>query len=307
MAQNTAKYEAVLRDLTHKFDMGVKTATPFYPSVCNIVPSTGADEKYAWLGAVPSVREWLADRQFNEMRATDFTLTNKLWEDSILVPKTNMDDDRMGLYDHMFADLGTRAALHPDKLLMEAIVAGESTGGECCDGQLFFDTDHSWGSSGTQDNDLTGAAATGTLPTEAEFKAAFETCVAAMLGFKDDRGEPLNQPTVGQLNDLMVLVPVAYYAIAVKAVTAAILSNNSNVQVWTPRVVCSPFLTSGAKFYTFYTGGSLKPFVFQAREPIRRQTKGIGDIETKDVKFMTQARYNVGYLAWWNACLYTFT
>lgn len=305
MAQNTAKYEAVLRDLTHKFDIGFKQSSPFYPTVCTEVQSTGADEKYAWLGQVPSVREWLGDRVFNEMRASDFVLTNKLWEDSILVPKTNIDDDRMGLYAPMFENLGQRAALHPDKLLIEAIVAGESTA--CHDGQYFFDTDHAWGDSGTQDNDLTGAAATGTLPTEAEFKAAFETSVAAMLGFKDDRGEPFNQPTVGQMNNLTVLVPIAYYAIAVKAVTAAILSNNSNVQVWSPNVVASPFLTSGAKFYTFYTGSPLKPFVFQKREPLSRQKKGIEDLETKDVKFMTQARYNVGYLAWWNAVLYTFT
>lgn len=305
MAQNTAKYEATLRDLTHKFDQAVKVASPFYPSVCTEVKSTGADEKYAWLGQVPSVREWLGDRVFNEMRASDFVLSNKLWEDSILVPKINIDDDRLGLYDALFENLGQRAALHPDKLLMQAIVAGESTA--CSDGQYFFDTDHSWGDSGSQDNDLTGAAATGTAPTEAELKAAFEASVTAMLGFVDDRGEPLNQPTIGQINELTVLVPISYYATAYKAVNAAILSNNSNVQVWSPRVVASPFLTSGAKFYTFYTGSALKPFVFQAREPLSRQRKGLDDIETKDIKFMTQARYNVGYLAWWNAVLYTFT
>jgi hypothetical protein len=33
----------------------------------------------------------------------------------------------------------------------------------------------------------------------------------------------------------------------------------------------------------------------------------LNDIETKDVKFMTEARYNVGYLAWWTAVLTTFT
>ena len=305
MSQNTAKYEATLRDLTRKFDQSVMASSPFYPNVCTVVQSNGADEKYGWIGGMPSVREWLGDRVFNELRASDFVLSNKLWEDSILVPKTNIDDDRMGLYDAMFEQLGQRAALHPDKLLMQAIVAGESTA--CHDGQYFFDTDHAYGVSGSQNNDLTGAAATGTAPTEAEFKAAFEACVAAMLAFVDDNGEPLNQPTVGQVSDLTVLVPIAYYATAVKAVTAAILSNNSNVQVWTPKVVASPFLTSGAKFYTFYTGSPLKPFVFQEREPLSRKKKGLDDIETKDIKFMTQARYNVGYLAWWNAVLYTFT
>jgi phage major head subunit gpT-like protein len=305
MSQNTAKYEVILRDLTRKFDVSVQQSVPYYPKVCTIVQSNGADEKYGWLGAMPSVREWLGDRQFNEIRASDFTLTNKLWEDSILVPKTNMDDDHMGLYDAMFANLGQRAALHPDKLLMTLIAAADAT--LCHDGQYFFDTDHSFGSSGTQSNSLTYAAATGTTPTVDEAKLAFEQAVAAMLGFKDDAGEPFNQPTVGNIGDLMVLCPIATYATFRKAVDAAILSNNTNVQVWQPIVMASPFLTDATKFYTFYTGSMLKPFVFQAREPISRQTKGIGDIETKDAKFMTQARYNVGLLAWWNAVLTTFT
>lgn len=305
MALDTAKATAVLRDLTRKFDKAVMNAQPFYPSVCTVVQSNGSDEKYAWLGDVPSVREWLGDRVFKEMRAADYTIVNKHWEDSLLVPKTNIADDRMGLYDTLFAQLGQRAALHPDKLLMETIVAGTSTA--CFDGQFFFDTDHSWGDSGSQSNDLTYAAATGTTPTEAEFKLAFEQAVAAMLGFVDDRGEPLNQPTVGAMNDLMVLTPVAMYATAVKAVEAAIIGNNSNVQVWRPRVVASPFLTDASAFYTFYTGSPLKPFVFQAREPISRQQKGLEDIETKDIKFMTEARYNVGYLAWWNAVYTDFT
>jgi phage major head subunit gpT-like protein len=50
-----------------------------------------------------------------------------------------------------------------------------------------------------------------------------------------------------------------------------------------------------------------KPYIFQAREPLSRKMKGMDDIEFKDVKFMTQARYNVGYGAWWNAVRYTFT
>lgn len=305
MALDTAKAVAILRDLTRKFDKAVATSPVFYPQVSTIVPSAGSDEKYGWLGDVPSVREWLGERVFNEMRAANYTLTNKLWEDSLLIPKTNLDDDRTGLYDSLYAMLGQRAVQHPDKLLMQAIVAGESTA--CFDGQYFFDTDHAWGDSGTQSNDLSYAAATGTTPTIDEFKLAFEAAVAAMLGFKDDAGEPMNQPTVGQLGDLVVLTPIATYPTAVKATEATLLSNSTNVHVWRPTVVCSPFLTDATKFYTFYVGNPLKPFVFQAREPLSRQVKGLDDIETKDVKFMTQARYNVGYLAWWNAVLTTFT
>jgi phage major head subunit gpT-like protein len=305
MALDTAKAVAVLRDLTRTFDKSVKETVTFYPTICTIVPSSGEDEKYGWLGDIPSVREWLGERVFKELRAANYIVANKLWEDSLLVPKTKLADDRAGIYAPMYAMLGQRAASHPDKLVMTAVVNGATT--TCFDSQYFFDTDHSWGDSGTQSNSLTYAAATGTTPTTDEFKLAFEQAVAAMLGFLDDQGEPMTQPLVGRLDNLVVLVPTALYATAVKATQALVVSNTTNVQVWNPTIVASPFLTDATKFYTFYVGGPLKPFVFQAREPLSRQTKGLEDIETKDAKFMTQARYNVGYLAWWNGVLTTFT
>lgn len=306
MALDTAKATTQLRDLTQKFDNGLRTSRIFYPRICTPVTSTGADEKYGFLGAMPGVREWLGDRQWNELAAADFYLKNKLWEDSLLINKDDLADDRMGMYQLAMPELGKRAAQHPDKLVFQTLVAGETAA--CWDGQNFFDTDHSWGDSGTQSNDLTHAAATGTTPTVDEFKAAYREAVSALLGFKDDKGEPLNQAVIeGSMSDIMIVVPLALREIAYDAIESILLSNSTNVVIDRPTIVTSPFLTNAAKFYVFYTGSTLKPFVFQAREPLKRQMKDLEDIETKDVKFMTRARYNVGYLAWWNAVLMTFT
>jgi phage major head subunit gpT-like protein len=74
-----------------------------------------------------------------------------------------------------------------------------------------------------------------------------------------------------------------------------------------PQVVASPYLSSDVKLFLFKTGEPVKPFVFQSREPLSRQMKGMDDLETKDVKFMTEARYNVGYFAWWTSVLCTLT
>lgn len=304
MALDTAKATATLRSLTHKFDMAAAAAPVFYPTLCTEVPSDGADEQYGWLGAMPGVREWLGDRQFNELRAANFVLANKLWEDSLLIKKTDLQDDRMGMYNMVMPNLGARAAQHPDQLLFEALVLGESTA--CFDGQYFFDTDHSFGDSGSQSNDLTYAAASGTTPTVEEFKLAYGQAVAAMLGFKDDRGKPYHQPTIQLQSDILVVVPPQLRETANQALV--LVQPNTVYRVLdTPRVVTSPWLTAADKFYVFKTGEYMKPFVFQAREPLSRQMKGLDDIETKDVKFMTQARYNVGYLAWWNAVLTTWT
>jgi phage major head subunit gpT-like protein len=306
MALDTARTVATLRGLTAKFDAGAEKAAPLYPTLCTMVPSAGADEKYGFLGAMPGMREWLGDRQFQTLAGGDYTLANKEWESSVAIQKKDIKDDRLGMYGPVLEQLGLEAAYHPDELLVTAIEAGESTA--CFDGQYFFDTDHSWGSSGTQDNDLTGAAATNTNPTAAELKAAFQACVDAMLGFKNDKGKYLNRPVLRKLNDLTLVVPIAFRTAAHNAFDALLSGNGeTNVVIDRPNIVCLPGLSGGARMYVFATGGILKPFVFQEREPLARQMKGMDDAEFKDVKFMTDARYNLGYLAWWNAVLYTFT
>jgi phage major head subunit gpT-like protein len=305
MALDTAKATVTLRTLTQRFDNRLKSATPFYPQISTIIQSDGFDESYGMLGSMPGIREWLGDRQFKELRAGTFTITNKHWENSLLIKKTDLADDRMGLYGPLMEDLAIEAAYHPDELFFTALVNGETTA--CFDSQYFFDTDHSWGDSGTQDNDLTYAAATSTVPTAAEFRGAFHAARAAMLKFKNDQGKLLNRPVSTGLTNLLCVVNPDFEVIAKEALTAQILSNNSNVVVDAPRIVSSAYLTDSSKMYLFNLDGALKPFVFQAREPISRQMKGLDDIETKDVKFMTESRYNVGYLAWWKAVLTTFT
>jgi phage major head subunit gpT-like protein len=306
MPLDTAKATVTLRTLTQKFDNRIGTATPFYPQVSTIVPSDGADEAYGMLGNHPGVREWLGDRQFHELRAGTFTIANKHWENSLKIKKTDIADDRMNMYGPLMEDLAVEASYHPDELFFTTLVNGESTA--CFDGQFFFDTDHSWGDSGSQSNDLTSAAATGTTPTVAEAKAAFNTARNAMMKFKNDQGKLLNRPISMGLSNLLLLCNVDFEAIFKEALLAPLVSTGgTNVVVDAPQIMSSAYLTDTSKFYLFNLDGPLKPFVFQAREPLSRQMKGLDDSETKDVKFMTEARYNLGYLAWWKAVLHTFT
>jgi phage major head subunit gpT-like protein len=310
MSLDTAAAVAKLRSLTGKFDNAVKSTTPFYSKLCTVIPSDGFDEEYGMLGSVPQVREWMDDRQFHAPRAAKFTIENKHWESSIEVEKARIRDDRMGIYNTLFSSLGVRAARHPDKLLLGDLLVNATTN-LCLDGQAFFDTDHSWGDSGTQDNDLTGAAASGTTPTLDEFVAALDTSFNAMLGFKDDKGEFLHDDAVigaGTGMELVLVTSLAYRKMALKATTSGITVNNgeTNVVITDAQVVASPHIT-GAYFDLYRVDTPFKPYIFQAREQLSRQMKGMDDIEYKGVKFMTEARYNVGYGAWWNAVRYTFT
>lgn len=312
MSLDTASAVAKLRSLTGKFDSRVKATTPFYPRLCTIIPSDGADEEYGMLGSVPSVREWFGSRDFHTPRAAKFTIENKLWESSIGVEKIHIQDDRLALYAPMFESLGTRAARHPDKLLLSDIIVN-ATGQVCLDGQFFFDTDHAWGDSGTQDNDLTSNITTASAPTLAEFTAAAVAMLSAMLRFKDDKGELLHDDVVMGTNggmQLVALVPINMWEVAQKAFTPGIFVNggDTNVPIAVAEVVPTPHFGSAGEYFDLYRVDTpFKPYIFQAREPLSRQMKGMDDIEFKDVKFMTQARYNVGYGAWWNGVRMTFT
>lgn len=305
MAIDIASAQVKLRDLTAKFDNRVAAATPFYPQVCYDASSVRSSEKYGWIGNMPGMREWLGERQFSELRSANFVLENKHWESSLMIKKTDLADDNLGQYGPVLEQLGIEAAHHPDELWFSVLEQGEST--SCFDGQFFFDTDHVWGNSGSQSNDITSTVAATATPTVAEIKTAIRKMVRTMLAFKNDQGKLYNRPTVGRLNDLTLLVPLALRDLVYDALESELLSNSSNIVVDRPNIVSSPYLTSDVKLYLFKTGEAVKPFVFQRREPLTRMMKGIEDLETKDVKFMTEARYNVGYFAWWTSILCTLT
>jgi phage major head subunit gpT-like protein len=306
MAHDTARGVATLRGLTAKFDNGVKSITPFYPELAMTMPSKGLDEQYSFLGRVPQMREWLGDRDFKGLLATQWTLVNKLWEQSLEIEKTDIDDDRLGLYGVPLAQMGVRAGGHPDKEIFTLIENAET--GICFDGQCFFDTDHSFGDSGSQDNDLTYVAATGTTPTVAEFKLAYNAAVLAIMSFVDDKTELMNAHIFNEAQQIIIvcnpaLRQIVHDALSVRTVT----TGGENFVMNQPRIYTSALYTSAAKFDIYKVDEPMKPFIFQTREPLSRQMKGENDLETKAVKFMTQARYVMGYGAWWTGVRTTFT
>lgn len=299
MATNTAKYEVVLNSLTQKFNNVVQAAEPFYPQVCYVNQSSRLTETYGMLGSIPGVREWTGDRVYNELRGMDFSVTNKLWEDSLAIPKTNVDDDILGMYGPVIENMAIEASYHPDELLMSSIINGSST--TCWDSQYFFDTDHSWGSSGTQSNAITQSVSNTAAVTALEFRSGFDAARVKLLQYKNDQGKYLNRTTIKKMSSLLVLCPPELETSARTAFQASVLNNATVVILDAPQIVATPLLTSATSFYVFNVGNPLKPFVFQAREPLSTQTSGANDIETKDLKFMTQARYAIGYFAWWTA------
>ncbi|TLP70807.1 hypothetical protein FEA48_23530 [Pseudomonas nitroreducens] len=111
-----------------------------WQQVATLVPSVSASNLYAWLGQFPLLREWVGARVLKAMAAHGYEVSNKLFEGTITIPRTTVEDDQAGIYLPIFKEMGRAAAYHPDSLVFAALKAGMTS--PCYDGQNFFDTEH---------------------------------------------------------------------------------------------------------------------------------------------------------------------
>lgn len=123
-----------------KFSTGLGQVQSQLDAVAERVPSSTKTNEYSWLGMLPGMREWLGDRQANQLKGHGYSIDNKDFEHTIEVKKTDIEDDNIGQYSMMFTAQGRAAGAHPDQLVWGALANGHTS--LCYDGQYFFDTDH---------------------------------------------------------------------------------------------------------------------------------------------------------------------
>ena len=309
-----AAYQAVERQMTMLIEMALMepTGPTIVDELCTVVQSDGEDEGYEWLGSVPGMREWVGPRKFKQLLAYEYTLKNKQFESSIELQKTRVDDDRLGMLDVLARRLVSKARMHPSKVLADLFNTAESA--LCYDGQYFYDTDHESGDSGTQSN-LTSLDITDpTAPTPQQFRDAVDIMVENMLGFKDDSGDYFIDNVVEVPDNWVVRIPRHYLRIASKAYGQEISAEDvggtiiatTRHELVRPRIMPVQRMT-GNIIDLDYVGDEIRPFVFQDRSPLDVDSKGADDIEFKELKWMTESRFNCGFLAWFFSHRYKFT
>jgi phage major head subunit gpT-like protein len=131
------------------FNNAFSEAQSDYDKVAMTTKSIHAAETYGWMGKTTAFREWLGDRVIQNLAASDYTIKNKKFENTIGVDRDDIEDDSFGVYTPMIAQLGNDAKTHPDTLIFDLLKNGFTN--PCYDGQYFFDTDHPVGS-GTVSN-----------------------------------------------------------------------------------------------------------------------------------------------------------
>ncbi len=159
MILNTANLSTLFQTYNAIFQKAFAGAESSWMKIATEITSTTESQLYAFLGQFPQMREWLGDRLLKNLAAFNYTLTNKDYESTVVVPRNKILDDVFGVFGPMFEEMGRTAKVHPDELLFALLAAGAST--LCYDGQFFFDTDHNVTTNGVATSvanyDATGA------------------------------------------------------------------------------------------------------------------------------------------------------
>lgn len=123
-----------------EYAKGLSMVEPMYQDIATTILSATASNTYGWLGQFPQLREWIGDRQIKDMAAHGYQIVNKLYESTVGVKRTDIEDDNLGVYAPLIQEMGRAAAAHPDELVFDLLRDAHTV--DCYDGKKFFATDH---------------------------------------------------------------------------------------------------------------------------------------------------------------------
>lgn len=107
------------------------------------IKSNDLSEKYVWLGDIPQMKEWVGDRDIKKFNDYGYALSNKLYENSVSIPQTHLDYDKVGLYRPAIEQMAQDAKKFGASLVASVLINGaDPAKGKCYDDKAFFATDH---------------------------------------------------------------------------------------------------------------------------------------------------------------------
>ena len=287
----------VKSDIPRLLTAGLKTQffqtfgeTPaLWDKVATLIRSDKDTEEYAWLGALPGVREFLDERQAQDMAPYAYAIKNKTWESTIAVDRAALEDDLYGQIVLRVKQMASVSKQHLDIIVFGLLGLGFTAAGY--DGVPFFGTHDQGGAQSNRGVDALSAA-------------SLQGAITAMARFQDDQGKP-----AGVSPDLLVVPPELYWEARVllesayypDPLSAASQDLASNPLKGMLRLVMSPYLVSPTSWFVLDTRRVVKALVLQMRKDFEFDAlEGSSENGFMRDQFLygVRARYNVGFGDW---------
>jgi phage major head subunit gpT-like protein len=115
-------------------------ANALYTQVATVITSNTASNTYGWLGDFPHIREWIGSRVVKDIKESAYALPNKLYESTLGVKRTDIEDDNLGIYKPLSRAQADEVVRFYNRMVSKLLSEGFT--GLCYDGQPFFDREH---------------------------------------------------------------------------------------------------------------------------------------------------------------------
>jgi phage major head subunit gpT-like protein len=280
--------------------------------VANYFRSDQEGETYAWLGQIPSMREWVGGRQAKGLSTFSITIKNLDFEATLKILQRDLRRDKTSQIDIRIAELAQRSNSHWASLLSALIAAGTSS--NCYDGKKFFAGNHQEGKSPSQSNLLTVQVADEDAPTAGEFEKAILAAVEQFYSLKDNEGEPLNE----NARQFQVLVGPRHFSVAAAALKNPYIVDGGQGRTNTlvnlagysfDLQMISRLSDVGSSFFVFRTDSETKALIMQEEQQPEVQAIAEGselEFNEKCHHYGVHAIRNAGYGMWQRAVAVDF-
>jgi phage major head subunit gpT-like protein len=243
----------------------------FMDKVGTTIPCPSTTMLMPWLQIFPQLREWFGDRKFNNYVANNLAFTPLLWELSMEISRSELEDDMHGIWLSMGPErISREVKLQPDKLVSELLESNPAT----FDGVDFFSASHPVDFS----NPNSPTTNSNVLLNSALSADNVQALRAQMTLLQGPDGIPLNfVPNV-------IMVPPALEGLAKQIANAEFYPTGlnysspgvtpgvaagpvSNVYKGLYEVVVNPYLTSTTRWYLLCTSTGVSPLAWIERVP----------------------------------------
>jgi len=268
------------------FNKVFDTSTTLWDKIATKVPSETGEENYKWLGKIPRMREWIGDREIQNLTGSDYTIKNKDFELTIGVDRNDIEDDKIGVYNPVIQDIAQSTVTFPDDLVFGLVKGGFTN--KCYDGQPFFSDAHKAGKKTVSNK--------GTKKLTVESYAEARSAIMSQV---DENGNSL------KLIPNILMVAPANEGMARKILLADQIEASDNVFKGTAELMVVPDLAgedTDTAWYLLCTTKALKPFIFQERKAPKFDAliddKDENVFMRKQFIYGVTSRANAGYGFW---------
>lgn len=140
---NRKNMDSLFAGFKNNFLTGFELAPETWKKFAAPVQSGSASNIYPFLEQFGGMTEWSADRQVRNLTSQKIEVVNRDFEETVSIPRNDIEDDQYGIYGTVIAQLGLHAAKIWQDLAVEALLGNP----KWIDGKDFFSAERVYGES----------------------------------------------------------------------------------------------------------------------------------------------------------------